>query len=171
MTTETRRRGAVPRVLFALVRPLQSFFRLEAASGLLLLAAAVTAVAWANSRWSAGLDRFVHAPVTLGVGRFVLRWSVQHWVNEGLMTLFFLVVGLEIKRELLRGELRTVGRALLPLAAAFGGMVVPALAYLGVAEGTPARAGWGVPMATDIAFALGCLSLVRSRSRRRSSSS
>ncbi len=159
----TKGSRAVPRVLFALVRPLQAFFRLEAASGLLLLAAAVTAVAWANTRWSAGLDHLVHAPVTLGVGRFVLRWSVQHWVNEGLMTLFFLVVGLEIKRELLRGELRTLGRALLPLAAAFGGMVVPALAYVGVAEGTPARAGWGVPMATDIAFALGCLSLMRAR--------
>lgn len=153
----------VPRVLFALVKPLQAFFRLEAASGLLLLAAAVAAVAWANSRWSAGLDHLVHAPVTLGVGRFLLRWSVQRWVNEGLMTLFFLTVGLEIKRELLRGELRTRGRALLPLAAAFGGMTVPALAYLAVAGRTPARPGWGIPMATDIAFALGCLSLVRSR--------
>lgn len=159
----TRADRVVPRALFALVKPLQAFFRLEAASGVLLLAAAVVAVAWANSRWSGGLDRFVHAPVTLGLGRFVLRWTVHQWVNEGLMTLFFLVVGLEIKRELLRGELRSLSRALLPLAAAFGGMLVPALAYLGVAGATPARAGWGIPMATDIAFALGCLSLVRSR--------
>ena len=153
----------MPRVLFALVKPLQAFFRLEAASGVLLLCAALAALVWSNSRWSVGLEHFTAAPVTLGLGRFVLRWSVRHWINEGLMTLFFLVVGLEIKRELLRGELRSVARAVLPLAAAFGGMVVPALTYLAVAQHTAARAGWGIPMATDIAFALGCLSLVRSR--------
>jgi Na+:H+ antiporter, NhaA family len=147
----------VPRLV---LQPLQSFLRTEEASGLLLLAAAVTALVWANSPWRATYDALWHTELSIGLGGLSLADDLQHWVNDALMALFFLVVGLEIKRELLTGELRQPSAAILPAVAALGGMVVPALLYLAInPSGEPAR-GWGIPMATDIAFALGVLALV-----------
>ena len=147
----------VPRLI---LQPLQSFLRTEEASGILLLAAAVAALAWANSPWQASYDALWHTQFTVGLGRWSLAEDLQHWVNDALMALFFLVVGLEIKRELATGELRQPRAAALPAIAALGGMVIPALLYLAInPSGEPAR-GWGIPMATDIAFALGVLALV-----------
>jgi Na+:H+ antiporter, NhaA family len=147
----------VPRLI---LQPLQSFLRTEEASGILLLAAAVAALAWANSPWRASYDAVWHTQLTIGLGGWSLAEDLQHWVNDALMALFFLVVGLEIKRELTTGELRELRAAALPAIAALGGMVVPALLYLAInRSGEPAR-GWGIPMATDIAFALGVLALV-----------
>jgi NhaA family Na+:H+ antiporter len=151
------------RVLFAIVAPFQSFFRLEAAGGLVMIANAVLALLWANSALRGLYEAIFHATVELTLADRGIRWTVHHFTNDALMTLFFVVAGLEIKRELALGELRTVSRAALPLVAAMGGMLVPALIYLALNPSGPGRAGWGVPMATDIAFALGCLSLVRRR--------
>jgi NhaA family Na+:H+ antiporter len=151
------------RVLFAIVAPFQAFFRLEAAGGLALMANAVLAMLWANSPLRVAYDAIFHATIEMKLAERGLNWTVHHFTNDALMTLFFVVAGLEIKRQLSLGELRTPRRAALPLIAAIGGMVVPALIYLALNPSGPARAGWGVPMATDIAFALGCLSLVRRR--------
>jgi Na+:H+ antiporter, NhaA family len=147
----------VPRLV---LQPLQTFLRTEEAGGILLLATAVAALVWANSPWQASYDAVWHTQLTIGVGNWSLAEDLQHWVNDALMALFFLVVGLEIKRELITGELRQPRVAALPAIAALGGMAVPALLYLAInSSGEPAR-GWGIPMATDIAFALGVLALV-----------
>jgi NhaA family Na+:H+ antiporter len=151
------------KVLFAVVAPFQAFFRLEAAGGLLLMAAAAVALAWANSPFAASYEAIFHSKIEMKLAGRGIDWTVHHFTNDALMALFFTVAGLEIKRELTHGELRTWGRATLPLVAALGGMVVPAGIYLAFNSSGPGRAGWGVPMATDIAFALGCLSLVKSR--------
>jgi NhaA family Na+:H+ antiporter len=150
----------VPRLV---LRPLQAFLQTEQAGGILLLAAAVAALVWANSPWQASYDSFWHTQLTIGIGNWSLAEDLQHWVNDGLMALFFLVVGLEIKRELLTGELREPRVAALPAIAALGGMVVPALLYLAINPSGEAARGWGIPMATDIAFALGVLALVGGR--------
>ena len=147
----------VPRLV---LQPLQTFLRTEQAGGILLLAAAVAALVWANSPWRASYDSFWHTQLTIGIRTWSLAEDLQHWVNDGLMALFFLVVGLEIKRELLTGELREPRVAALPAIAALGGMVVPALLYLAINPGGEEARGWGIPMATDIAFALGVLALV-----------
>jgi Na+:H+ antiporter, NhaA family len=147
----------VPRLV---LRPLQAFLKTEEAGGILLLAAAVAALLWANSPWRASYNAFWHIELTIRLGGWSLSEDLQHWVNDALMTLFFLVVGLEIKRELTTGEFREPRAAALPAIAALGGMIVPALLYLAInPTGEPAR-GWGIPMATDIAFALGVLALV-----------
>jgi Na+:H+ antiporter, NhaA family len=147
----------VPRLV---LRPLQTFLRTEEAGGVLLLAAAITALIWANSPWRASYDALWHTQLTIGLGAWSLAEDLQHWVNDALMALFFLVVGLEIKRELTTGELREPRAAALPAIAALGGMIVPALLYLAInPSGEPGR-GWGIPMATDIAFALGVLAIV-----------
>jgi NhaA family Na+:H+ antiporter len=145
------------------LRPLQSFLQQEEASGILLLAAAVVALVWANSPWSASYEAFWHTPVRIRVGQWVIDWDLRHLVNDGLMTLFFLVVGLEIKREVLTGELRERRAAALPILAALGGMVVPALLFVAVNVGGSTSGGWGIPMATDIAFALGVLTIATRR--------
>lgn len=142
-----------------IVQPLQSFLEAEASSGILLLGAAVLAIAWANSPWSATYEDLWRTGLILRIGDHVLREDLRHVVNDGLMALFFLVVGLEIKRELLTGELRDPRAAALPVVAAVGGMIVPALIYVVLNSGGDAARGWGVPMATDIAFALGVLTL------------
>lgn len=147
----------------AVVQPLQAFFKLEAAGGILLLACAVIALAWVNLFGADGYHAVFEAPITVGAGAFVARFSLHALVNDGLMTIFFFVVGMEIKRELVSGELRTRSQALLPLVAALGGMVVPAAIYLAFNAGGPGQGAWGVPMATDIAFAIGVLTLLRSR--------
>lgn len=144
-------------------RPIEKFLHVEASSGVILLVVAVIALAWANSPWSASYESFLHAPVTVGIGDFSFSKSIHFWVNDVLMVVFFFVVGLEVRRELFEGELSTPRRAALPAAAAIGGMVLPAGIYLAINAGSPSIGGWGVPMATDIAFAVGILALLGSR--------
>jgi NhaA family Na+:H+ antiporter len=141
------------------VQPLQSFLEEESSSAFLLLGAAVIGLAWANSPWQAGYHDLWSRELTLTIGDWSLSETLRHWVNDGLMSLFFLVVGLEIKRELLTGELRDPRAAAVPVVAALGGMVVPALIYVALNASGDGSGGWGVPMATDIAFALGVLTL------------
>jgi NhaA family Na+:H+ antiporter len=144
----------------ALIRPFAEFFRLEASGGILLLLAAAAALVMANSPFGPGYFQFWSTPVTVGGGSLSLTKPFILWVNDGLMALFFFVVGLEIKREIRIGELSSIRKAAIPMAAALGGMLVPALLYLVFNhEGSTSR-GWGIPMATDIAFALGILALV-----------
>ena len=141
------------------LRPLQDFLSTSTASAFLLLVAAVVALIWANSPFGDAYDSLWETHVALGVGSWSIDLDLQHWVNDGLMALFFLVVGLEIKREVLQGELREPRAAALPAIAALGGMVVPALLYVALNAGGEGAHGWGIPMATDIAFALGVLTL------------
>jgi NhaA family Na+:H+ antiporter len=130
---------------------------------MVLLACTILALMWANSPWAGAYEAFWHTKLSVTFGGYGLALDLHHAINDGLMALFFFFVGLEIKREVLVGELADVRRAALPIAAAVGGMVVPALLYLAVTRGTPGAAGWGVPMGTDIAFALGVLALLGRR--------
>jgi Na+:H+ antiporter, NhaA family len=141
------------------LRPLQEFLATSTASGTLLLVAALVALVWANSPWGDSYETFWRTRISLRAGSLSLSEDLRHWVNDGLMTLFFLVVGLEVKREFLIGELRRWRAAALPVVAALGGMAVPALLYAAINAGGPGASGWGIPMATDIAFALGVLVL------------
>lgn len=145
------------------LRDVAEFLSVESASSVVLLLAAVTALVWANSPWSGSYVDFWHHPVSLGIGSVSIDDSIQHWVNDALMVIFFFVVGLEIKYELVRGDLRDPRTAALPIVAAIGGMVVPALLYVAIAGGGDTGSGWGIPMATDIAFAVGVLGLLGSR--------
>ena len=142
---------AFPRTV---VRPLQEFLRSSTASALPLFCAAVVALAWANSPWWRSYERLWATTLTVGVGRWAINEDLRFWVGEGLMTFFFLLAGLEIKRELVTGELRDRRAAIVPVAAAVGGMAVPAVIYLVATSGTPAADGWGMAMPTDLAFAL-----------------
>jgi NhaA family Na+:H+ antiporter len=144
------------------LRPLQEFLRTSTAGSLLLLLAVVVALVWANSPWREGYAHVWHIEASLRIGAWHLDEDLRGWVNDGLMTLFFLLVGLEIKRELTTGELREWRAAALPMIAALGGMVMPAALYLALNAGGPGADGWGVPMATDVAFALGALTLAAS---------
>jgi NhaA family Na+:H+ antiporter len=145
------------------IRPLVDFLHTEAAGGIVLVAATVAALIWANSPWDASYRALWDTHLAIGLGDHVLDLDLRQWVSEGLMALFFLVVGLEIKRELVEGELSDPRQAALPVVAALGGMVVPALIYLALNAGGDGAAGWGIPMATDIAMAVGVLSLLGSR--------
>ena len=145
------------------LHPFNQFFRTSAAGGIVLLASAVAALVWANSPWSQSYDYVWHTTVTVRLGASQLSGSLEQWINNGLMAVFFFVVGLEIKREILVGELTSLRQAMLPAAAAMGGILVPALCYLALNAGEEWAYGWGVPMATDIAFALGILSLLGNR--------
>ena len=149
----------VPRLL---ARPLQNFLATESAGGLVLAGATVVALLWANLSTDS-YDSFWGTEIRLIVGSFEIAEDLRHWVNDALMALFFFVVGLEIKRELVVGELNDARKALLPAIAAAGGMVGPALVYLAFNVGGPGEAGWGIPMATDIAFAVGVLALLSRR--------
>jgi NhaA family Na+:H+ antiporter len=149
-----------PSRLTPLLKPLQAFLSAESAGGIVLLAATAVALLWANSPWGDSYTHFWHQQVLISAGGFSHAMSFENGVNDGLMALFFLLVGLEIKRELLMGELASARRAALPVAAALGGMVVPALIYAGFNYHTTSAVGWGIPMATDIAFAVGVLALV-----------
>jgi Na+:H+ antiporter, NhaA family len=144
------------------LRPVQEFMHLEASGGIVLLAASIAALVWANVA-TASYEDFWFTEVTVRVGDFTVVEDLQHVVNDGLMALFFLVVGLEVKRELTVGELSGRQAALLPLFAAVGGMALPALIYLAVMGGEPGSRGWGIPMATDVAFALAALAALGSR--------
>jgi NhaA family Na+:H+ antiporter len=142
---------------------LRDFLREETAGGAVLIAAAALALGWANSPWRDAYHALWQTVLEVRLGRFGLGGDLRQWVNEGLMALFFLIVGLEIKRELVDGELRSWRQAALPVIAAAGGMLVPAAIYAALNARGPGAAGWGVPMATDIAFALGVLALLGSR--------
>ena len=145
-------------------RPVREFLRVEAAGSLLLLLAAAAALIWANSAWSDSYDAFWHTRIAIDAGPLQLDETLQHWVNDALMVIFFFVVGLEIKYELVNGDLRDPRTAALPIVAAIGGMVVPALLYVAFnPPGSDAAAGWGIPMATDIAFAVGVLGVLGRR--------
>ncbi len=141
----------------------QRFARSEAAGGIVLLACTAIALAWANSPFNGGYQALLHHPLVVGPTSFQLQLSVHEWINDGLMALFFLLVGLEIKREMLIGELASVRRAALPIAGALGGMLVPAALYALLNGGGAGARGWGIPMATDIAFALGVVALLGPR--------
>ncbi len=138
----------------------QHFFRTEALGGLLLLACGIAAMIAANSPWAAAYQRLWETRLSIGPADHPLTLSLHAWINDGLMAVFFLLVGLEIKRELLAGELASRRQAALPIAGAIGGMVAPALLYWLFNAGRPGATGWGIPMATDIAFALGALALL-----------
>jgi Na+:H+ antiporter, NhaA family len=146
-----------------IVRPFQDFAQKASSGGILLIAATVVALVWANSPWGESYAALWHTKLTVGVGDFSISKDLTHWINDGLMAVFFLVVGLEIKREVLVGELSSARGAALPVIAAVGGAVVPALIYVALNAGTEGAAGWGIPMATDIAFALGVLALLGTR--------
>jgi NhaA family Na+:H+ antiporter len=156
---------AVNQLVRPLVRPFTEFFRREAAGGIVLLSSSVLALLLANFDW--GVARYFPAvweqQLRIAINGFVLEKSLLHWINDGLMTIFFLIVGLEIKREVLEGELASLQKAALPMVGAVGGMVMPALLFTLFNRGTPTASGWGIPMATDIAFALAVLQLLGSR--------
>lgn len=139
---------------------LERFLHVEAVSGVVLLLAAAAALIWANSPLADSYHALWHAPVTLGVGPYTVSRSLHFWINDGLMTVFFLVIGMEIRREMHEGALANPSLAALPLAAAAGGVVVPALIYLTFNSGGPQSEGWAIPTATDIAFAVGVLALL-----------
>jgi NhaA family Na+:H+ antiporter len=138
------------------------FVSVEALGGVLLLAATATALLWANLANHSYTDVWDHV-LTIGIGRFAISEDLGHWVNDGLMAVFFFVVGIEIKRELVQGELRDRRTASLPVVAAVGGMVIPAVLYLALNAGGPGQDAWAIPMATDIAFAIVVLAILGSR--------
>ncbi|MDE0115376.1 MAG: Na+/H+ antiporter NhaA [bacterium] len=144
-------------------RPIHHFAAIEAAGGVLMLVATVAALVWANSPWQDSYGEFWHTQVSFSVGDYKFEEDLEHIVQDGFMAVFFFVIGLEIKRELVAGQLRDPRFAALPAVAALGGMVVPALVYFAFNAGGPGESGWGIPMATDIAFAVGLLSLLGNR--------
>jgi len=146
-----------------LLAPFREFVRTNAASGIVLITASIAALVLANSPLAGSYDAFWATPITVGLGSAAISDTLGHWVNDGLMAIFFLVVGLEIKRELVVGELSSVRGAALPVAAAIGGALLPALIFAALVRDDPAARGWGVPMATDIAFTLGVLALLGRR--------
>jgi len=149
--------------LTRLLRPFIEFARIESSGGIVLLACAALAMLWANSPIGQSYTALWDTPVAVAIGGFKIAKPLLLWINDGLMAVFFFVVGLEIKREVLVGELSTGRKAALPVAAAIGGMLVPAAIYAAINAGGPGLRGWGVPMATDIAFALGVLALLGER--------
>ncbi|GAB3656880.1 Na+/H+ antiporter NhaA [Glycomyces tarimensis] len=144
-------------------RPAAQFLRIEPAAGIVLLICAVVAMLWANSPWAGSYEGVWGFEIAFRFGDFTVEHNLRDWINDGLMALFFFVVGMEIKSEIVSGELRKIRNAVTPIAAAIGGMVVPALVYTAFNFGGEGSHGWGVPMATDIAFALGILALFGSR--------
>ncbi|MDX1379035.1 MAG: Na+/H+ antiporter NhaA [Anaerolineales bacterium] len=146
-----------------IISPFQTFFQQEASSGILLIIATVIALVWANSNLKESYFSLWHTDVSIIFGTFEITKDLLLWINDGLMAVFFFVVGLEIKREVLVGELASRRKAILPIVAAIGGMVVPAALFIFFNRGGPAQSGWGIPMATDIAFAIGILSLLGNR--------
>jgi Na+:H+ antiporter, NhaA family len=152
-----------PPLIQPIIEPFQRFIHTQSASGILLLTATITAMVWANSPWSETYEAFWTMPVSLMVGSHALTETLLEWINDGLMAMFFFVIGLEIKREVLVGELASFRQAALPLTAALGGAMLPAALYMTLNITGPGVPGWGIPMATDIAFALGILALLGNR--------
>lgn len=146
------------------IRRIKAFFEFEAAGGIVLALAAIAAMIIANSPLSTWYEGFIHAPVAIQIGDFAIAKDAHHWINDGLMAIFFFLVGLELKREVLIGELSNVKQIILPAGAALGGMIMPAIVYLLFNYNEPEFwKGWAIPAATDIAFALGILSLLGNR--------
>ncbi len=143
-----------------IVFPFRRFVAIEASSGIALLVATLAGFAWANSPLASSYHALFHTEISVGIAGWTFDRSIHFWINDGLMTIFFFLVGLEIKREILVGELSSFDKAMLPAVAALGGMVVPAGLYMLLNHGTPAASGWAIPMATDIAFVVGALALV-----------
>ncbi|HEU0051928.1 MAG TPA: Na+/H+ antiporter NhaA [Longimicrobium sp.] len=152
-----------PTPLERVLSPFGRFMRTETSGGIVLIACTVAAVFLANSPWAEGYHHLWETRLSIGVGGAGLDYTLHHWINDGLMAVFFFLVGLEIKREVLVGELASPRKAALPIAGAIGGMLVPALLFTAFNAGGPGAAGWGIPMATDIAFALGILALLGKR--------
>ncbi|MDR6306809.1 Na+/H+ antiporter NhaA, partial [Nitrobacter vulgaris] len=153
----------LPRAQFLVERALatlERFLHVEAVSGIVLLFAAAVALIWANSPLAQSYHDLWHLPLSIGLGTFVYAQSLHFWVNDALMTVFFLVVGMEIRREIHEGALSKLDQAILPVAAAAGGVIVPALIYLALSADMVRAHGWAVPTATDIAFAVGVLALL-----------
>ncbi|GAF52482.1 Na+/H+ antiporter NhaA [Psychrobacter sp. NPDC078370] len=146
------------------IRRIKAFFEFEAAGGIVLALAAIAAMIIANSPLNVWYEGFIHAPVAIQIGEFAIAKDAHHWINDGLMAVFFFLVGLELKREVLIGELSNVKQIILPAGAALGGMIMPAIVYLLFNYNEPEFwKGWAIPAATDIAFALGILSLLGNR--------
>jgi len=143
--------------------PVAEFLRTEAGGGFALLGAAIVALLWVNIGGSGGYESLWTTDLSLGVGDAAISQDLRHWVNDGLMVLFFFVISLEIKRELVTGDLREPRAAALPVIAAIGGVAVPALLFLALSGGGPASDGWGIPMATDAAFAIAALAILGDR--------
>jgi NhaA family Na+:H+ antiporter len=160
MAEESRR--PIP-LAYRLSRPFQQFAEIEASSAILLLLMTLVALAWANSPFHGSYEHLLEFPIAFSAGAFEVELSFEEWVNDALMAIFFFTVGMEIKREMVRGELSTRERAMLPVLGALGGMVAPALIYTSFHAGDEAIRGWGIPMATDIAFAVAALSVFGSR--------
>jgi NhaA family Na+:H+ antiporter len=150
-------------IIEKLTHPLQNFLHQEASGGILLIICTIAALTWANSPFAASYHHLWHTYLSIDLGGMALKYTLHHWINDGLMVIFFFVVGLEIKRELIAGELSSVKQASLPIAAALGGMIVPAAIYFLLNSGKEGSAGWGIPMATDIAFVVGILALLGKR--------
>ena len=152
-----------PPLIERVLQPFAQFAHTASSGGIVLLVCTVIALVWANSPWHASYHHLWETEIAFGAGAFAFRMSLHHLINDGLMAVFFFLVGLEIKREMLIGELASLRKAALPAAAALGGMVVPAALYALLNVGGPGSPGWGIPMATDIAFALGVLALLGNR--------
>ncbi|MDH5183297.1 MAG: Na+/H+ antiporter NhaA [Gammaproteobacteria bacterium] len=146
-----------------ILTPFEEFIHRQTTSGLLLMGTAVLALILANGPLASTYAHFMHTLVSVGAGGWKLEMSLHHWINDGLMAFFFFVIGLELKREILVGELANPRNAVLPIGAAIGGMLVPALIFFALNPDGDAARGWGIPMATDIAFAIGALALLASR--------
>ena len=166
-SSPTQKKGRIyapwERTFNRVLSPFEEFIHRQTTSGLLLMTTAIIALILANSSMAEAYQHFIHTPVKFTIGGWSIDMSLHHWVNDALMALFFFVVGLELKREIMVGELSNIRHAALPVVAAIGGMLVPALIYLAFNHQGDAMRGWGVPMATDIAFAVGALVLLASR--------
>jgi NhaA family Na+:H+ antiporter len=162
MKQPTRRRDIPPtqRLAERALETLERFLHIEAVSGIVLLTAAAVALIWANAPFAHSYHALWHLPLSIGLGDFVFSRSLHFWINDALMTVFFLVVGMEIRREIHEGALSDLRQAALPVVAALGGVIVPALIYLGLNADPMRRDGWAIPAATDIAFAVGVLALL-----------
>jgi Na+:H+ antiporter, NhaA family len=146
-----------------IISPFTRFARTEAAGGIVLLASTIVALIWSNSPWQHSYHSLLETKLTIGFGSFVVSENRHHWINDGLMSLFFFMVGLEIKREFLVGELSSLRRAAFPFIGALGGLIVPAIIYISIAGDAQFSRGWAIPISTDIAFTLGLLTFLGSR--------
>ncbi len=147
-------------ILDRIMSPIQKFMHTETSGGIVLMIFTIIALVWANSAFSHSYFDLWHQYLNIDLGIISLKYSLHHWINDGLMVIFFFVVGLEIKRELIAGELSSIKKAILPIMGALGGMIVPALIYVIFNHGTEGMPGWGIPMATDIAFVVGIMALL-----------
>lgn len=147
----------------AILQPINSYIKNESTAGIILFLSAIVAIIWINSPFAHSYHELWHFEFSISFAGHTISNTLHHWINDGLMSMFFFVVGLELKREIMGGELSSFKNALLPITAAIGGMVVPAVIYYLLNPESPESSGWGIPMATDIAFALGILSLLGNR--------